>query len=276
MKLFISAAALLSVVLLSSCSSMYRTGQTPDDVYYSPGRASDLAHNQDREDDYSYVNPDDNYLRQKVQNRSRWSTIDDADYWYSYNRPYSNLYGFGYSPLSSPFYGNGLTIGLGNYYGFGNYGFGNYGYNNFGGYPFWNTFNYGYPDYSGYSGYGYGGLYGSHGSYGGYYPGTVILSGRGLRSNTGPKPYMGGFTNNTFNNSNNTQGRNDSRLGSFMRNAFGNGNNTSRPASTYDNNTSRPVRTFTPSSTPSYTPSSSSRGSSGASSGGSRPGRGGR
>lgn len=271
MKLFILAAALLGIMLLSSCSSMYRSGQTPDDVYYSPGRSTgDVASNRSNRDEYSYVNPDDNYLRQKVQNRSRWSTIDDADYWYSYNRPYSN-FSYGYNAFNSPLYGNGLSVGFGNYYGFDNY----YGYNSFGGYPFWNTFNYGYPGYSGYSNYGV--LYGGHGYYGGYYPGTVIVN-QPLRSNTGPKPYMGGFTNNTFNNSNNQQ-RNNSRLGSFMRSALGNENNASRPASTYDNNTNRPVRTFTPStpsSTPSYSPSSSSRGSSGSSSGGSRPGRGGR
>lgn len=272
MKLFIPAVALLGVVLLSSCSSMYRSGQTPDDVYFSPGRTTgDVASNSNRRggDEYDYVNPDDNYLRQKVQNRSRWSTIDDADYWYSYNRPYSN-FSYGYNAFNTPFYGNGLSIGFGNPYGLG----GLYGYNNFGGYPFWNTFsygNYGYPGSYGYS--NYGGLYGGHG----YYPGSIIVN-QPLRSNTGPKPYMGGFTNNSFNNSNNQQ-RNSSRLGSFMRSALGNGNNTSsRPASTYDNNTSRPVRTFTPStpsSSPSYSPSSSSRGSSGASSGGSRPSRGG-
>src|SRR5687767_12847516 len=87
----------LSVAAFSSCSTAYKTGQTPDDVYFSPGRETEayvkVENNDDRryraEDRYrndsyrneSYVNPDDRWLRMRVRNRSRWSTFDD----YAYN-----------------------------------------------------------------------------------------------------------------------------------------------------------------------------------------------
>lgn len=32
---------LVLVVLLAGCTTVYRTGQTPDDVYYSPARPED-------------------------------------------------------------------------------------------------------------------------------------------------------------------------------------------------------------------------------------------
>lgn len=69
---------LLAASLLSSCAT-YQSGQTPDDVYYSPGREA-IARN-DREDyEESYVK-DDNYLRRRVSNRYRWGSIDDFGYW---------------------------------------------------------------------------------------------------------------------------------------------------------------------------------------------------
>ncbi|HEX2534500.1 MAG TPA: hypothetical protein VHK69_12230, partial [Chitinophagaceae bacterium] len=81
---------LLSLAFLASCTSAYKTGQTPDDVYYSPTRPQDAyVHTETRQDrqerkyesdrrddrydeDYYY----DRYLRMKIRNRSRWSTID--------------------------------------------------------------------------------------------------------------------------------------------------------------------------------------------------------
>jgi hypothetical protein len=252
----LSTAAIVGVVLLSSCSSAYRTGQTPDDVYYSPTRTgTDFVRSRDRGDEYTYTNPDDNYLRRKVQDRNRWGTIDDADYWYSYNRPYANLYG--YSPFNSPYYGGtGLSLGFGNFYG----------YNTFGGYPFWNSYSgYGFPSYYGY---GYPGSYYGHPGYYGYYPGSVITTR--LRSNTGPKPYMGGYNNSSFDNRNNTR---QSGLGRFIQGSFGNSNRTQ---SSYGNNNSsfgQPSRTFTPSSSSSGSVGGSRPSSS--STGGGRSGRGG-
>ena len=76
------------VLLLSSCSTAYRAGQTPDDVYYSPGSTAggeEKVKKQRSRDDQEYQeyisSQDDAYLRRKVTNRNRWSTIDDFSYW---------------------------------------------------------------------------------------------------------------------------------------------------------------------------------------------------
>jgi hypothetical protein len=76
------------VLLLSSCSTAYQAGQTPDDVYYSPGAVTggeERVKKQKSRDDQQYQeyisSQDDAYLRRKVTNRSRWSSIDDFSYW---------------------------------------------------------------------------------------------------------------------------------------------------------------------------------------------------
>jgi len=83
----------LLAVIFSSCTSAYKSGQTPDDVYYSPQRMQDdyLTTNDNNEGYYPGNNPDydDNYLRMKVQDRALWSTLDD---WY----PYYPQYSFGF------------------------------------------------------------------------------------------------------------------------------------------------------------------------------------
>ncbi|MER3498520.1 MAG: hypothetical protein C4308_07745 [Chitinophagaceae bacterium] len=82
--------------VFASCSSAYKTGQTPDDVYYSPERPQEeyVKVNDDNDDRYyrgddSYY--DDYYLRMKVRNRYRWSSIND---WYYYNNPYRYSYSY--------------------------------------------------------------------------------------------------------------------------------------------------------------------------------------
>ena len=71
----------LTVAALSSCTTSYKTGQTPDDVYYSPVRSQDEYVRTEKNDDRQYRNNedeyyDDNYLRMKVRNRNRqiWMT----------------------------------------------------------------------------------------------------------------------------------------------------------------------------------------------------------
>ena len=83
----------LSAAVLGGCTSAYKTGQTPDDVYYSPARQSEeyvtIKDNDDRRyqgDDEYY---DDRYLRMKVHNRVMWNDLDD---WYFYNPRYSYSY----------------------------------------------------------------------------------------------------------------------------------------------------------------------------------------
>lgn len=80
------------VALFSSCTTAYKTGQTPDDVYFSPARPqqSDEYVQRDKKsaapkynnDDEYY---DDQYLRMKVRNRNRWSDLDDPFYYSSRN-----------------------------------------------------------------------------------------------------------------------------------------------------------------------------------------------
>ncbi len=117
---------LLSVIgigLLSSCSTAFKAGQTPDDVYYSPGREmasvakEEEIQKQQTEEYQAYVSSlDDRYLRMKIANRYRWSAIDDYSYWYDsrydfsvYNpyHYYTNLNPYAYwNPYLSPGYGN--------------------------------------------------------------------------------------------------------------------------------------------------------------------------
>ncbi|HEV8285734.1 MAG TPA: hypothetical protein VGQ09_15580 [Chitinophagaceae bacterium] len=84
----------LSAAILGGCTSAYKTGQTPDDVYFSPERQHDEYVNvKERNDDRRYQGDDDyyddRYLRMKVSNRVMWSDLDD---WYFYNRRYSYSY----------------------------------------------------------------------------------------------------------------------------------------------------------------------------------------
>ena len=88
--LFTLAAAAL---LATGCSGVYKTGQTPDDIYYSYGPATEARQEREvRTEDNVYRSyweeADDSYLRMKVRDRDRWSRIDDLDYWYGYNNPY--------------------------------------------------------------------------------------------------------------------------------------------------------------------------------------------
>lgn len=110
---------LFASLVLTSCSSVYKTGQTPDDVYYSPAREiADEEDNSRREERYEVYNNsvDDNYLRMKVRNRYRWSRIDDFDYWHDVRYNYScnchcpNNFNYHYSPYIRVNYGwNGWT-----------------------------------------------------------------------------------------------------------------------------------------------------------------------
>ncbi len=109
MKSFLLFFAFVSV--LSSCTTAYHTGQTPDDVYYSPARPQDeyvrvenkeekqyRGNDNQRNDDDYYTYDNDRYLRYKVRNRDRWSYLDDYysdPYAYNYyNKYYYNTYSY--------------------------------------------------------------------------------------------------------------------------------------------------------------------------------------
>lgn len=95
----------ITAAALSSCTTAYKTGQTPDDVYFSPTRPQDeYVRVKEKEDNaYRYDEEyyDDRYLRMKVHNRSQWSSLDD---WYSYDRygyRLNSYYGTYYNPYTS-------------------------------------------------------------------------------------------------------------------------------------------------------------------------------
>jgi len=110
----------LSIAGLSSCSTAYRTGQTPDDVYYSPERqkpAYVATNNSDDDrrynDNYSgsnyYESREDMYLRMMVRNRSRWSAFDNyyaMDSYYSPHMYYTNPWAYNYNPWSYSAFNN--------------------------------------------------------------------------------------------------------------------------------------------------------------------------
>ena len=289
-RILLLSAALIG---LGSCSTMYKSGQTPDDVYYSPapqyrtassdndengnysGNGNDEYVNVQTDQDRLAYNSEDNYLRMKVRNRTLWSTFDAYsmyDGFYSpyfgggfgmgYYNPYSYYNSF-YHPYSfyspSSYYGNqwGLGLGWGGLYS----GWGNF-YN-----PYYSSF--------------YNPYYGS----GIYYPGTGKPGTVTRPANSyGPRTYnlsrYGTTSNGEQINGNN---------GNRPRRVFGNNNNNyvtpgrsssesySPRRSSGSGSDSRPSRTIFDSprsnnSSPSYTPSSS--GSSGG--GGSAPSRPGR
>ncbi len=143
--------SVLSIGLLSSCSTAFKAGQTPDDVYYSPGREGAEQVRNDRNEKeqqaqyQEYVSSlDDRYLRMKIANRYRWAPIDNFDYWYdsrydfgAYNSSYY------YNTLNPYAYWNpGLSIGYGSRYpGY----YGGWGWSS----PIYTVVHYNYPVYSG-------------------------------------------------------------------------------------------------------------------------------
>lgn len=90
------------VVLLASfmmsCSTVYKSGQTPDDVYFSPAinKSSYVVLEENNEYRSENVPMSDRYLRMKSLGRTRWSAFDeDYAYWndpHWNNRTYFNNY----------------------------------------------------------------------------------------------------------------------------------------------------------------------------------------
>lgn len=87
---------LLAAAALTSCSTAYKSGQTPDDVYYSPENEKeeyvDIKKNDDtRYHNYQSDNADDRWLRMRVRNPYRWNAFDDYD-WNMHNSWTNNYY----------------------------------------------------------------------------------------------------------------------------------------------------------------------------------------
>lgn len=180
-----------AIVALSSCSTAYRSGQTPDDVYYSPApvQSSYVSTVADKDQNsYSYRNDEDADIGRGIQNPS-YRTPITLDLGFGYN-PY------GYTPFGySPYLSNSLAFGN-SFYGYDPYGYMGMGmynpymYNSFGygGLGFYNPYNSFYNPYSIYN-YPYYG-YGHNSSL--YYP----LTGN-INTNTGARRYnLNPYTNN--------------------------------------------------------------------------------
>ena len=115
--------SVLSMGLLSACTTAFKAGQTPDDVYYSPGREAaetvKAEQNQKQQEAayQEYVSSlDDRYLRMKIANRHRWSAIDNFDYWYDsrYDFGAYNYNSYYYNTLNPYAYWNpGWNLGIG-------------------------------------------------------------------------------------------------------------------------------------------------------------------
>ncbi len=257
--------SVLATGLLSSCSTAFRSGQTPDDLYYSPGGEQIAAKEEvkkqkaDKEDQDKYdeyiSSQDDRYLHMKVANRERWNTLDNNDYWYDsrYDFAAYNSYSYsaysGYSGFMNPYYNyysalNPYYLGPGWQFGLG------LGYTSM------------IPGYYGMGGYYGGGLGWSSPLY------TVVaystpkaISGSASTSN------VSAYYNRSYSNANGAYtpykpagyaGQNS--FGDLVKRVF-NGSSSNNTSSSYD----RPVRSYSPSSgsNSSSTPSSSAGGSSG-------------
>jgi hypothetical protein len=71
------------VIAFSSCTTAYKSGQTPDDVYFSPVRPEEEYVRTESKEESRYDGDeyyDDQYLRMKVRNRYRWSDLEDPYY----------------------------------------------------------------------------------------------------------------------------------------------------------------------------------------------------
>ncbi len=98
-----------SAAAISSCSTAYKSGQTPDDVYYSPAKFEENKDKEEKEEDkndQTQQSSEDRRIRQTVRDR-RWRVFDNDDYTYN-NSPYNhcncncNTYGYYYNPKYYP------------------------------------------------------------------------------------------------------------------------------------------------------------------------------
>src|SRR5688572_32406068 len=125
----------LGVMALTSCSTAYKAGQTPDDVYYSPGkeqeayvntesrgdryRNADEYRNYDNSNEYYNSYRDDRFLRLRIANRSRWSDFNYYAMMDTYGRYNYSLF----SPWNSYYYWNSFYNPYSPYSHFNNYNY---------------------------------------------------------------------------------------------------------------------------------------------------------
>lgn len=254
------------VVAFSSCSTAYRTGQTPDDVYYSPAPVQNtyvVSENQDDRNSYRYRNQEEEDIRRGIRDSryrsnvsislgSGYSPYNNYGYnAYSYN-PYNSLspYSYGYNPMYDPYRFD----------------------------PFFNPYTYN-TYYNPYSYSKYGGNY-----YTGYYPAyspVIIVPSTGrVNTNKGPRKYnLDSYNTSSPNNGVRTGGnykpgtqpsslppvrtfkkpneKSGTGVGNVLRRVFTPSENTNREYSPARNNN----RQYTPGTNSTTTPSDGGRSS---------------
>lgn len=94
----------VSIITLASCSTAYKTGQTPDDVYYSPARY--YGEDRDnREENRETAQNTTNYSEERQIrlgiNDRRWRYLDNDIYYNPYQFGYN--YGYYYNPFYHTF-----------------------------------------------------------------------------------------------------------------------------------------------------------------------------
>ena len=99
-KLLISAFVLSAIV--TSCGTAYKSGQTPDDVYFSPSNEKSGYIEQDNNRYSRYNDREERQLRMKAYDY-RWRYLDDYYDYYSYRyNPY--YYGYNHGYYYNPYY----------------------------------------------------------------------------------------------------------------------------------------------------------------------------
>src|SRR6185312_4389056 len=185
-------------IALASCSTAYRSGQTPDDVYYSPApeqptynKTSDKSDyvttesDQDR-NSYGYRNDDESEIRRGINNPIYRNSITfSMGMGYGYD-PYFSPFNDFYNPLYSPYAFNAYgysPYGLKGMYSpyYNGYGFNDFGYNPYAFNSFYNPYSFGYSPFF----------------YNSYYPGIYSPAYKSVNTNTGVRRYnLNAYNNN--------------------------------------------------------------------------------
>ncbi len=124
----------VSIISLASCAT-FKSGQTPDDVYYSPAQKiseeneekSEVSNNRRNE----YYNFEDRSIRMRTTNYRRWSSLENPYYFDNYRYDYNcncncNNTGYNYynrwnnNGWNNNYYGYYHTGGRGYYNGYYN------------------------------------------------------------------------------------------------------------------------------------------------------------
>lgn len=236
------------VVVLGSCSTAYRSAQTPDDVYYSPVPSSTESYvvkdNSSDRESYIVRNSEERNIRRAIQDPRYRNTVT-FDVGYGYNP-------FGYNPYAYNSFGS-------NPFGYNSYGYNSYGYNPYS----FNNYGKGFYDPFGYNPYySYNPYYPSYGynsSYSNYYPPVNYYPVTGKTSNnTGPRKYnLGNYTPNRTPGANNKINSTDVRYGSSAPvRSFNNRSTPSTPIQRERTGVGNVIqRVFTPSEPRTSTPS---------------------